>query len=89
MAIGGNYAYQLCRTNTYDGYKTYSALCTGGFTKYIPTYRKDKKFIVANKDAPVEFSHHDHYIRMFVDGKWHTINGIGREDYNKLITEGY
>ena len=83
MAISGNYL-----RNARSGIPGTLTSSNGGFTKYIPTYRKDKKFIVAHKDAPVEFSHHDHYIRMFVNGKWHTINGIGREDYNKLITEG-
>ena len=87
MGIGGNYAYQLCRTNTYNANSKFLTASSGGYTTYVRTHLRNKIFIKQHKDAPVEFSKMDHYIRMFVNGRWHTINGFSKEDYYKLITE--
>lgn len=53
--------------------------------KYIKAREDDKEFVRKHKDCPVEFSETDHYIRMFVNNNWVTINGITRNDYYEIV----
>ena len=52
---------------------------------YVNARIEDVAFIRKNKNAPVEFSTMDNYIRLFVKGKWVTVNGISKEEYLEII----
>lgn len=46
---------------------------------------EERAFIKNNKKAPVIFSKTNNYIRIYVNGKWHTLNGWSKESYLKTI----